>query len=478
MICYGLIMHPMPPSLNPPNRGNIVPNPNTGKITMTSGKPAPVTCTHMAEGHSKAVLSVYATDDLLFTSSKDRTAKAWDLQTGKEVMSFAGHPNNVLSVKYNELLNLVFTVSQSYINVWDYRMNATQCIKTLSSSGLTHDGPVNFQSGIRQSELPPGEHNINDIALGCDGYTLYSATGSMVRVWDLTTFSAIGKLNGGHQAAVMVLAVEQQKDNDVVITGSKDHYIKIFEVTDDKAGWFQRYLYKKWDLKTHTLKQSINQAHKDWICGLSFIPDSNIVLSGCRGGYLKLWNVDNCHCMGEVKAHTSPINAIATNGSAIFTASNDSAVKIWQFNRIQTLTTLWESGGPNPDWKPRTHQLSSPKSKSENYMYKSFNSIDTDCTDMTPHPGQIVKIYMHSIIVDGFAHPHYLAKVNWFQQLPDNVRHCYGKPIEVWSSDLYVRDGPAMFIPIQRIKCRFVHAKVKVGHRNVIVVSPRERFIL
>ncbi|XP_071121574.1 kinesin-like protein KIF21A isoform X5 [Mytilus edulis] len=393
-----LTSNTQPPSLNPPNRGNIVPNPNTGKITMTSGKPAPVTCTHMAEGHSKAVLSVYATDDLLFTSSKDRTAKAWDLQTGKEVMSFAGHPNNVLSVKYNELLNLVFTVSQSYINVWDYRMNATQCIKTLSSSGLTHDGPVNFQSGIRQSELPPGEHNINDIALGCDGYTLYSATGSMVRVWDLTTFSAIGKLNGGHQAAVMVLAVEQQKDNDVVITGSKDHYIKIFEVTDDKAGVLtpkynlepphydgiqslaikENILFsgsrdtciKKWDLKTHTLKQSINQAHKDWICGLSFIPDSNIVLSGCRGGYLKLWNVDNCHCMGEVKAHTSPINAIATNGSAIFTASNDSAVKIWQFNRIQTLTTLWESGGPNPDWKPRTHQLSSPKSK--NYMYKRY----------------------------------------------------------------------------------------------------------
>ena len=37
---------------------------------MTSGKPAPVTCTHMADGHSKAVLSVFATEDLLFTSSK------------------------------------------------------------------------------------------------------------------------------------------------------------------------------------------------------------------------------------------------------------------------------------------------------------------------------------------------------------------------------------------------------------------------
>jgi hypothetical protein len=37
---------------------------------MTSGKPAPVTCTHMADGHSKAVLSVFATEDLLFSSSK------------------------------------------------------------------------------------------------------------------------------------------------------------------------------------------------------------------------------------------------------------------------------------------------------------------------------------------------------------------------------------------------------------------------
>ena len=67
----------------------------------------------------------------VYISVSDRTAKAWDLQTGKEVMSFGGHPNNVMSVRYNELLNLVFTVSQSYINVWDYRMKTNQCVKTL-----------------------------------------------------------------------------------------------------------------------------------------------------------------------------------------------------------------------------------------------------------------------------------------------------------------------------------------------------------
>lgn len=47
-------------------RGQIVPN--TGKVPPS--KAAPVVCTHTAEGHTKAVLSLDATEDLLFTSSK------------------------------------------------------------------------------------------------------------------------------------------------------------------------------------------------------------------------------------------------------------------------------------------------------------------------------------------------------------------------------------------------------------------------
>ena len=40
-------------------------------------------------------------------------------------------------------------------------------------------------------------------------------------------FAAVGKLSGGHQAAIMVIGVDQSDDKDVVITGSKDHYIKV-----------------------------------------------------------------------------------------------------------------------------------------------------------------------------------------------------------------------------------------------------------
>lgn len=66
--------------------------------------------------------------------------------------------------------------------------------------------------------------------------------------------------------------------------------------------------------------QSINGAHKDWVCGLAMLHDS-LLVSGCRGGILKLWNAHTCHNLGEIKAHNSPINAVATNSTCIFSAS-------------------------------------------------------------------------------------------------------------------------------------------------------------
>lgn len=120
-----------------PGKGNI--NPFQGRIAHRS----PLFCTSVAEGHTKAVLSVFATNDLLFTGSKDRTAKVWDLSRKEEIQSLSGHSGNVNVVKYSPQTRLAFSVSSAFIKVWDLRMNSNNnCIKTLSSSGLTTNGPI------------------------------------------------------------------------------------------------------------------------------------------------------------------------------------------------------------------------------------------------------------------------------------------------------------------------------------------------
>uniref|UniRef100_A0A8B9QCB9 Kinesin family member 21A n=1 Tax=Apteryx owenii TaxID=8824 RepID=A0A8B9QCB9_APTOW len=322
---------------------------------------SPLQCMYTAEGHTKAVLCVDATDDLLFTGSKDRTCKVWNLVTGQEIMSLGGHPNNVVSIKYCNYTSLVFTVSTSYIKVWDIRDSA-KCIRTLTSSGQAMPGDVCSGSTNRTVTIPAGENQINQIALNPTGTFIYAAAGNSVRMWDLKRFQSTGKLTG-HLGPVMCLTVDRiSNGQDLIVTGSKDHYIKMFDVTEGALGSvspthnFEPPHYdgiealaimgdnlfsgsrdngiKKWDLAQKDLLQQVPNAHKDWVCALGLVPGAPVLLSGCRGGMLRLWNVETFAPIGEMKGHDSPINAICTNSSHIFTAADDRTVRIWKARNV------------------------------------------------------------------------------------------------------------------------------------------------
>ncbi|XP_012214478.1 kinesin-like protein KIF21A isoform X2 [Linepithema humile] len=338
------------------------PQPMKGIISQYQGKVQPraiLQCSHVAEGHSKAVLTICVTPDLLFSGSKDRTVKVWDLRTGIESFTLSGHPNNVVAVKYSAVHRLLFSVSSAYVKVWDLRAS-NGCIKTLFSSGQTQSGPIALSTPSRILQVPVGETTINDLALSLDEQELYTASSDKVRIWDLRKLAYTARLSTPHTAAVMCLAVAEDGR---VIAGSKDHLISLAEpnvsgpsislapphydgvqcLTTIGSTLFsgsRDMCIKRWDLSKMELVQSQNNAHKDWILGLCTINNGSIMISGCRGGVLKAWSVPKdpldpqdqreCTPIGEVRAHASAINAIATNQQHIFTASNSGEVKLWR----------------------------------------------------------------------------------------------------------------------------------------------------
>uniref|UniRef100_A0A452SQA3 Kinesin family member 21B n=1 Tax=Ursus americanus TaxID=9643 RepID=A0A452SQA3_URSAM len=339
--------------------------PIRGVITPVGGakgaRTAPLQCVSMAEGHTKPILCLDATDELLFTGSKDRSCKMWNLVTGQEIAALKGHPNNVVSIKYCSHSGLVFSVSTSYIKVWDIRDSA-KCIRTLTSSGQVTSGDACAAASTRAITSAQGEHQINQIALSPSGTMLYAASGNAVRIWELSRFQPVGKLTG-HIGPVMCLTVTQTaSQHDLVVTGSKDHYVKMFELGECVTGTigpthnFEPPHYdgieclaiqgdvlfsgsrdngiKKWDLEQQELIQQIPNAHKDWVCALAFVPGRPMLLSACRAGVIKVWNVDNFTPIGEIRGHDSPINAICTNAKHIFTASSDLTVKFWSVRRL------------------------------------------------------------------------------------------------------------------------------------------------
>ena len=66
-----------------------------------------------------------------FLNIVDRTAKIWDLESGEEILTLDGHPNNVVKVDYCEETKLVFTVSNFAVKIYDMRQGP-KCIQTLT----------------------------------------------------------------------------------------------------------------------------------------------------------------------------------------------------------------------------------------------------------------------------------------------------------------------------------------------------------
>ncbi|EHB03175.1 Kinesin-like protein KIF21A [Heterocephalus glaber] len=349
------------------DKGIISPFPASKRI-----RASPLQCVHIAEGHAKIVFCVDSTNDLLFTGSKDCNCKVWNLVTGQEIMSLACHPSNVVSVKYCNYTSLVFTVSTSYIKVWDIRDSA-KCIQTLTSSGQVSLGDASSASTSWIVPTPPGENQISQVAINPMGTFFYAASGNSVRMWDLKRFQSTGKLTR-HQGLVMCLTVDHiSSGQDLIITGSKGHYIKMFDVTEGALGTgspthnFEPPHYdgiealtvqgdslfsgsrdngiKKWDIGQKDLLQQVPNAHKDWVYALEMVTGQPVLLSGCRGGILKLWNMDTCVPFGAMKGHDSPINAICVNSTHIFTVADDRTVRIWNLQFGQIFDRCQKHGG-------------------------------------------------------------------------------------------------------------------------------------
>ncbi|XP_054707969.1 kinesin-like protein KIF21A [Uloborus diversus] len=307
---------------------------------------------HIIDGHNKPVLCVECTDDVLFTGSEDCSVKIWDLTTGTEIQTLKDHPSGVVKVAYCEYTRKAFSASSSVIKVWDVRQNPASVVHTFWSSP---------QQKRVHDPILASEYLINDIALNQYGTLLYSATSRVVQIWDLRMFESVGALNVGYGANVLSLAVtDVEFEKNMIVCGSEDKSIKVFEIKEQDFGVHQprfslspphydavealaiydSYLFtgsrdtsiRKWDLHKRSVVQTVQKAHKDSVCSLNILQGGDSFVSGSCSGSLKLWTMNRCSLIEEIKAHKSSINCITSNNSLSFTASSDCTVGVWKMN--------------------------------------------------------------------------------------------------------------------------------------------------
>ena len=321
-------------------------------------------------GHKDAVLSAaYSRDGKrLLTSSYDRTARLWNLETGKSQV-FQGHEWWVWSAAFSPDEKRIITACQDgSVIVWSaatgqagppflghsgpvYAAMFSPDGKYAASAGYDNriliwkpDQVKSFDFGAlaggKRAVAPTYEAmeghtaGVRSIQF-CDGGRLLvsGSYDNTLRVWDVAAFKLIKTLRGhaGRVTSVVVFdpaangGPEKRLDRRgdemktiKVLSGSHDHTAKIWNVA--------RYE------EVRVLQGRVFQGHRDAILGAAFSPDGRQIISASRDRTARTWDVGSGT---ELRLFKEGHDYLATSafffpdGKRILTAAVDNTARIW-----------------------------------------------------------------------------------------------------------------------------------------------------
>jgi WD40 repeat protein len=274
-------------------------------------------------GHTDAVvgLAFSANGKRLATASYDKTARLWDLETGRAVQQFVGHSWWVWSVAFSPDQSRLVTTSQDGTAIL-WNVSTGERI----SQFLGHEGPVYSCSF---------SHNGSLVATGGYDKRVLLWNPDEVQPFDYRAVAAGQKIAppkfvalDGHGSAVR--AVEFSKDGRLVLSGSHDNTVKV------------------WDVETaHAIKTF--RGHDSWVRACAFSPDGRLVLSGSHDTRARTWGITDYEeirvLQGKVlRGHYDAVlNAsFSHKDDRIVTASRDRTARTWDFHSGQQLKSFEE----------------------------------------------------------------------------------------------------------------------------------------
>ncbi|XP_041975160.1 kinesin-like protein KIF21B isoform X2 [Aricia agestis] len=307
-------------------------------------------CTHVAEGHVGAALSLAATADLLYSGGVDRTVRGWDVSAGREAWrAWGGAAVGALAAGAGAAHDsrLVLAAAGPAVKLFDTRTNGPQAV-------LWSSGASGANAGVKG-----GETAITALALA-PPHRLYTAAADKLRLWDLRMLECLYKTWSGHAAAVMCLAREALDSGDRLATGSRDHCVRVIDLHHASGGCEVQgrrqlepphydgvqalllrgaALYsasrdsslKCWSLDDNSLAHSVMNAHKGWVTGVVGV--GGVVVSCGRDAALRAWTPALRPAAPPAPAPDPPAALAAAPPHAppaVYTAGSGGEVRVWR----------------------------------------------------------------------------------------------------------------------------------------------------
>ncbi|MDZ8184609.1 MAG: serine/threonine-protein kinase [Nostoc sp. ChiSLP02] len=234
---------------------------------------------------------------ILASGSWDNTIKLWDVNTGKEIRTLAGHSNWVNSVAFSPDGKLLVSGSADCtIRLW--QVNTGIEIQTFAG----HSDPVSSVAYSPRTATTTKNQDRQLIASASNDCT--------IKLWQLYTGKNIYTLTG-HTFFVNCIAFSH--DGEMIASGSGDNTIKLWHVNTGR------------EIRTLT-------GHADSVWSIAFSRDRQFLASGSWDNTIKIWHLNSGREVSTLAGHSSYVRCVAfsPDGQTLVSSSDDDTIKIWR----------------------------------------------------------------------------------------------------------------------------------------------------
>jgi hypothetical protein len=258
----------------------------------------------------------------------DAQVRVWDVRTGRQEWSLAGHPDVVWAVAVSPNSRYALSGGQDNVTKKDFALRLWD-----------------LATGKEVRQLPGHKAIISSIAFLDNQRAVSASWDETVRLWD----SEAGKELACWEEATVALEVAPTPDGKQAVLAGLDGSVRVISLADGKPvkelgrhearvdsiavssdGTLAASGSIVWDLKGGGVVSRL-RGHKALIPSLAFLPGGRRLISASEDGTLRLWDVPRGEEVMRFEGHAPKVYGVAVGpkGDFAVSAGFDGSVLVW-----------------------------------------------------------------------------------------------------------------------------------------------------